>query len=98
MSDSAVGEETNNNTHHSYNSVSDPGLLDRTAYTNASVALQHIEKVDEMSPPHQLADRDITQVAPLPPTAEPVGRRAGTTYRHVRPFIHFPHSQDFINI
>ena len=51
VSDSAVGEETNNNTHHSYNSVSDPGLLDRTAYTNASVALQHIEKVDEMSPP-----------------------------------------------
>ena len=25
--------------------VSDPGLLDRTSYTNASVALKHMEKV-----------------------------------------------------
>ena len=67
MSDSAVGEETNNNTHNSYNSVSDPGLLDRTAYTNASVALQHIEKVDEMSPPPSSLIETLHRSHPSPP-------------------------------
>ena len=29
-------------------SVSDPGLLDRTSYTNASVALKHMKKVRKL--------------------------------------------------
>lgn len=47
MSESGVLERNNINNNSSYSySVADPGLLDRTAYTNASVALHHIEKVD----------------------------------------------------
>jgi hypothetical protein len=54
VADSAV-EETNNNQNYV---AADPGLLDRTAYTNASVALHHIEKV---------VDSD-TPSSPPPPT------------------------------
>jgi hypothetical protein len=42
-----VSERTLNHNSNVY-SVVDPGLLDRTAYTNASVALHHIEKVENV--------------------------------------------------
>ena len=43
-----VSERTLNNSNSNVYSVVDPGLLDRTAYTNASVALHHIEKVENV--------------------------------------------------
>ena len=38
--------------------VSDPGLLNRTAWTNAAVALDHIKKVNIVNTPSSVRDTD----------------------------------------
>jgi hypothetical protein len=84
-----VSERTLNNNSSVY-SVVDPGLLDRTAYTNASVALHHIEKVENVdgiqsrgwgglpSPPSPALIETLSQVGNRRAGTPGLSRRAGT--------------------